>query len=196
MDTPTQPPAPPTPPGPPEGPSQYRNRSQRPKIKRGKVGAPPGNKNAKGNKAQLKFKPEYSEMARRFCLLKVDATDEDLGKFFEVTAQTIYNWRKTYPEFKEAVLDGKERADTQVANALHKRAIGYEHEAVKIFANTTTGNVVQVPYIEHYPPDAGAAKMWLTNRTKHWKDKQVVEIEDPDDLLAKVLGIDKDKLPE
>lgn len=161
-----------------------------------KGGPPLGSKNALGNKAKLKFKPEYSEMARRFCLLKADATDEDLGKFFDVTAQTIYNWRCRYPEFKEAVLDGKERADAQVANALHKRAIGYEHPAVKIFADPKTKQVIEVPYTEHYPPETGAAKMWLTNRSKHWKDKQVVEIEDPDDLLARVLGVDKDKLPE
>jgi hypothetical protein len=161
-------------------------------------GAPKGNKNALGNNGGRPplYKPEYNEMARRFCLLKLDTTDEDLAKFFGVTRITVLNWKKEYPDFAEAILDGKERADTQVANALHQRALGYSHDAVKIVADPKSGKVISVPYVEHYPPDTGAAKMWLTNRSKHWKDKQTVEIEDPDDVLAKVLGVEKESLPE
>lgn len=171
--------------------------SQDPKPKR-RRGAPKGNKNALGNSGGRPslYKPDYDEMAKRLCLLKADTTEEDLAKFFGVTRPTIYHWKKEYPSFAEAILDGKERADTQVANALFQRAVGYNHDAVKIFGNTLTGESLIVPYVEHYPPDTGAAKMWLTNRSKHWKDKQTVEIEDPDDLLARVLGVDKDKLPE
>lgn len=151
----------------------------------------------RGNRlGALKYKPEYDEMARRFCLLKQDATDLDLATFFQVTGQTILNWKKDFPSFKQAVWEGKEQADSNVANALHQRAIGYSHPAIKIMSDPESKKIVKVDYIEHYPPDTQAAKLWLTNRSRHWKDKQTVEIEDPDDLLARVLGVDKDKLPE
>jgi hypothetical protein len=159
-------------------------------------GAPLGNKNSAGYKNHLEYKPEYNEMARRYFLLNASATEEQLAKFFDVTSRTISNWKNAYPEFKQAVREGKELADTEVVNALHQRAVGYKHPAVKIMYHPDQKEIISVPYTEHYPPDTGAAKMWLTNRSKQWKDKQVVEIEDPDDLLARVLGVDKDKLPE
>ena len=32
------------------------------------------------------------------------------------------------------------------------------------------------PYVEHYPPDTGAAMAWLKNRQKgKWRDKQDIE---------------------
>lgn len=165
-----------------------------PKKKRG---APLGNKNAKGNPGgpPKKWKPEFPEIARRFCLLKKGATDEDLARLFDCSRITIIEWKSSHPEFADAIYQGKHLADGEVANALFQRAIGYEHEAVKIFADPKTGDSLSIPYIEHYPPDTGAAKMWLTNRSKHWKDKQTVEVEDPQGILAEMLGVKKEELP-
>jgi|GEM_PF-3458004 len=47
---------------------------------------------------------------------------------------------------------------------LYQRATGYSHEAVKILTVSVTGvgsHVEEIPYTEHYPPDATAAKLWL-----------------------------------
>ena len=49
--------------------------------------------------------------------------------------------------------------------ALHARAVGYSHEAVKIMAvsqGSGLGSSVEThDYTEHYPPDTAAAKLWV-----------------------------------
>ena len=60
--------------------------------------------------------------------------------------------------------DGKDNVYQQLTNdvimALHARAVGYSHPAVKIFNDKIAG-IVEADYTEHYPPDAAAAKLWM-----------------------------------
>jgi hypothetical protein len=59
-----------------------------------------------------------------------------------------------------------------VAESLYRRAIGYEHSAVKIFMPAGATEPVYAPYTEHYPPDTAASFIWLKNRRKQdWRDK-------------------------
>lgn len=116
------------------------------------------------------FKPEYVEQARKLCLL--GATDVEVADFFDVTERTINRWKVDYPEFCQALKLGKDEADDRVEKSLYRRALGYSHEAVKIFANPATGAEQIVPYTEHYPPDTTACIFWLKNRRKdQWRDK-------------------------
>lgn len=120
-----------------------------------------------------KYKTEYAELAYKYCLLGAD--DSQLAEFFEVEEKTINNWKHRHPEFLQSIKRGKIIADANVAESLYKRAIGYEHEAVKIFCDKDNGPTT-VKYTEHYPPDTGAAMAWLKNRQKgKWRDKQDVE---------------------
>lgn len=121
---------------------------------------------AKGGRP-TKYREEYDEQVYKLCLL--GATDEQLADFFEVAVSTIYEWEKAQPGFSEARKKGKEVADANVAEALYHRALGYEHDAVKI---TSDGDYF--PYVKRYPPDTAAAFIWLKNRAG-WKDKQDVE---------------------
>jgi hypothetical protein len=117
------------------------------------------------------FKPEYAEQAFKLCLL--GATDEDMADFFNVCMATINNWKNDHPKFLEALSLGKIRADAEIAHSLYHRAKGYEHPAVKIFMPQGAAAPVYADYIEHYPPDVAAAKMWLFNRQpKKWKPDQ------------------------
>ena len=86
---------------------------------------------------------------------------------------------KKYPEFSESIQRGKAPADAKVAQALYKRAIGYSHDAVKIFS--FEGATFEHKYIEHYPPDYNSMRLWLSNRQPtRWRDKLVLESEDSD----------------
>ena len=39
------------------------------------------------------------------------------------------------------------------------------------------GEPVCAPYVQHFPPDVGAAKLWLTNRRpKDWRERREVEV--------------------
>lgn len=138
--------------------------------------APKGNKNARGNRgggAKPLYKPEYADMAHKISLL--GATDAELAACIGVSETTINTWKRDHIEFFEAQTRGKMVADANVAEKLYHRALGYSHNAVKIFQ--VDGAPLIVPYTEHYPPDTPAASLWLRNRQPaKWRDKQDHEV--------------------
>lgn len=125
-----------------------------------------------------KYKPEYADLARKFCLL--GANNKRLAELFEVAESTINKWLVDTPEFSEAVRAGREIADANVANSLYQRAIGYEHVEDDIrtvaIGMGQGSEIVITPTIKRYAPDTGAATMWLKNRQPQlWRDKVEVE---------------------
>lgn len=121
------------------------------------------------------FRDEFVEQVRKLTLL--GATDREIADFFKVSENTIYRWAIEHEDFCEARKNGKEAADERVERSLFHRAIGYKHDAVKMFQ--AGGAVISEPYVEHYPPDTTAAIFWLKNRRpKEWRDKteQAVEM--------------------
>lgn len=132
------------------------------------------------------YREEYAEQAKKLCML-LGATTPKLAQFFGVATSTVDRWMVEIPAFSEAVRAGKEIADTEVAHSLYQRAVGYEHDAVKILQ--FQGSPVVVPYTERYAPDTEAAKWWLKNRQREvWRDRFEVETRSP------LAGIDDDKL--
>lgn len=117
-----------------------------------------------------KYRAEFNEQAYKLCLL--GATDVEMADFFQVDEDTINEWKKRHPEFSESITRGKRAADANVAERLYQRALGYSHEAVKIFMPAQWHEPVYAPYTEHYPPDTQAASLWLRNRQPgKWRDR-------------------------
>jgi len=128
------------------------------------------------------YKEEFDAQALKLCLL--GATNPELAKFFEVAERTIKNWRKEYESFDEAIKKGKAIADGNVAASLYRRAIGYEHNAVKIITVAVGGGqgsaVKEVPYVERFPPDTVACIFWLKNRAPElWRDRSPTDAPPP-----------------
>lgn len=120
------------------------------------------------------YREEFAAQAYNLCLL--GATNADLARSFGVVEATIDNWIASIPEFLGAIKAGREEADAKVAKRLYSRACGYEHKAVKIFADAKTGAEHVVEYIERYPPDTVAAIFWLKNRRPaQWREKQELD---------------------
>lgn len=120
------------------------------------------------------FKLEFVAQAQKLC--ELGATDVELADFFEVSINTIGNWKSRYPEFLGALKAGKEAADDRVERSLYARANGYTFDAVKIFMPAGAKEPVMAPYREHVPPDVTACIFWLKNRRKdEWRDKQDLE---------------------
>jgi len=123
----------------------------------------------------------HPELAHKFCLL--GCTNERLGQLLGVSTISIENWIRQYDEFFRAIREGREIADANVAKSLYHRACGYTHEDVHI--SSYMGGVTITPIKKHYPPDVGAATLWLTNRTKQlspdkrWTVNQQQEISGP-----------------
>ena len=118
------------------------------------------------------FKPEYIEQAKKLC--RLGATDADLADFFQVTFQTINNWKVANPEFFESLKLAKGEADQRVEQSLFNRAMGYScnEDDIRVVNN----EIVITPTIKHYPPDTTAMIFWLKNRKPaEWRDKQEIE---------------------
>ncbi len=119
------------------------------------------------------FRESYIEQAYKLCLL--GATDKDLASFFEVTEPTINNWKKAFPDFYNSLKRGKLQADAEVAEKLFERAKGYSHPEEKVFCHE--GKIIRTETTRHYPPDTGAAIIWLKNRQGlYWRDNHDVNL--------------------
>jgi len=120
------------------------------------------------------YQHEYAAQAEKLCAL--GATDMEIADFFESSVRTIYRWKLDYPEFCQALNAGKVQADERVSHSLYQRAVGYEHDSVKIFMPASATEPVYAPYREHVHPDTTAAIFWLKNRRpQDWRDRQEVE---------------------
>lgn len=79
---------------------------------------------------------KYQQWIEPEGLLKVEGwardglTDEQIAENIGITAATLYDWKKKFFEFSEALKKGKEVVDRQVENALLKRALGYSYTEV------------------------------------------------------------------
>lgn len=132
---------------------------------------------------ESKFKEEYNEQAYKYCLL--GARNEDLARFFAVSVKTIYHWQDAHPEFAEALKQGKEHADSAVAESLFRRARGYNYQSSKVVLNKSTKLHETVAYEAHMPPDTVACIFWLKNRRPDlWRDMRQHELGRPGDFAT------------
>ncbi|MEO7016543.1 MAG: hypothetical protein ABI067_08360 [Leifsonia sp.] len=136
------------------------------------MAAPKGNKNAKGNKGGGRksiYQSDFAEQAFKYALL--GASEAQIGEFLGVVETTVEKWKKTHVEFRQALYDGKARADAEIAYSLYHRAKGYSHKDIDI--RVIDGKIVQTEITRYYPPDTNAAKIWLHNRQRQlWKQSQ------------------------
>lgn len=87
-------------------------------------------------------------------------TDEQIADNLNISKDTFYKYKKTYPDFSDSLKKGKEVVDYEVENALLKNAL--------------SGNIT-------------AQIFWLKNRKpKQWKDKVEVEDESNKETLDKL----------
>jgi hypothetical protein len=113
--------------------------------------------------------------AELFCktaheMMQAGATDREVAEELGISERALYNYKHQHPEFLQALKLGKESADDRVELALYRRAVGYSHDSIKIMQYE--GAVIVEPFVEHVPPDVGAAKLWLTNRRgDKWREK-------------------------
>lgn len=109
-------------------------------------------------------------------------SDEQMAYNIGITTTTLYDWKKKYPAFSEALARGKEVVDIEVENALLKRAKGYDYieTTSELIADKNAKNkaVMKVTkrVTRYVPPDVKAIIFWLTNRKPEWRDKQEKEL--------------------
>jgi len=160
------------------------------KRKPGKKAAKARNKDAAEKKKEGRptdYHEAYPAQAYKLCLL--GTTDVELARFFDISERTLNLWKKKHPEFMQSLRDGKESADSKVADRLLERAMGYEHPEVHI--SNYMGEVTLTPITKKYPPDTAAAIFWLKNRQgAKWRDRQ--ELSGPDGGPVQVITAEMD----
>lgn len=134
-----------------------------------------------------KYKPEFIHLAGKHTELGAD--DNDLAKLFQVDRDTIYEWKKVYPEFSDSIQAAKDKYDNdEIEKALARRARGFMR-VKQVF--DPEGNIVMLQ--EEIPPDTTACSLWLRNRQpERWRDKQEHEHTGKDGApLMAVLNVGK-----
>lgn len=157
-------------------------------------GVPPTGRKPNEDGNNTKYRPEYCELAYKFCLL--GAKDIDLADLFKVTEKTIIFWKDSHPEFLQAINEGKHIADAKVAESLYNRACGAKYKeqvAVKVKKGQYEEEVQVVEVERSDPPDTNAARFWLTNRQRNaWRnsiqhtDANAAEAEKPQQITFKM----------
>ena len=89
-------------------------------------------------------------------------SDEQMAHNIGITTTTLYDWKKKYPAFSEALARGKEETTSELIADKNAR----NKAAMKVTKRVT----------RHVPPDVKALIFWLTNRKSEWRDKQEKEL--------------------
>lgn len=128
-------------------------------------------------------------------------TDKDISHNIGINPQTLYEWKKRYPEIAKALSEGKDVADRRVENALYKRAIGYEYNETKTVTRIVNGKVDKDAEVTTTKKvvlgDVTAQIIWLKNRKAEWRrseERDNKAAEGVEDLapLADLLKVNKD----
>lgn len=131
------------------------------------------------------YKPDFARQAQ--VIVSNGFTEARLAQVFKVRPQTISEWKQRYPEFAEAIKQGKDDADDVIAGSLYHRAKGYSHPDT--YVSQYRGEIITKPITKHYPPDTAAAFIWLKNRRPgEWRDRIQVESEGLEGFLALIGG--------
>jgi hypothetical protein len=139
------------------------------------------------------YNPEYCRIASVACS-ESGATNLQLAKMFGCCRNTIQNWMREYPDFKAAILDGRDVFNVATAETcLLKRLKGYSYTetvreqapmlppallegiddktAKELFDILNKNLVVTKKTRKHVPSDSTSLLFFLKNRArKRWPD--------------------------
>jgi hypothetical protein len=139
-------------------------------------------KKSKGTTSR--YRPEFVALARALCEDN-GADNRALAARFGIGIGCLRLWKRQYPDFDAAILEGKAIFDTRmVVPALLKRALGYEYNEVTIGGEHGGKTVTK-----HVPPDVTACIFWLCNRNpQRWRQRSQTELlgKDGADLVLNV----------
>jgi predicted transport protein len=125
------------------------------------------------------------------------ATDEQISKKLGIAYSTFREYVKKIPALSAALKKSKKVVDTDVENALLKRALGYKYDEVtqeRITTKDVEGNqssvlVTTKIVTKQVVPDVAAQFIWLKNRLPDkWRDKPEVGGHNDTSLMEALLA--------
>lgn len=104
------------------------------------------------------------------------ASEEEIAKRLGIAYSTFNVYKSQKSELSEALKKGAEIVDTEVENALLKRALGYNYNETTKERNEDGELVVTKIVTKQVAPDTTAQIFWLKNRCPdNWKDKKEID---------------------
>lgn len=104
------------------------------------------------------------------------ASEEEIAKRLGIAYSTFNLYKAQKSELSEALKKGAEIIDTEVENALLKRALGYDYDEITKERNDSGELVVTKVVHKQVVPDTKAQIFWLKNRCPdQWRDKLQVD---------------------
>jgi hypothetical protein len=124
----------------------------------------------------IRTKTKYEEWMREAACnyYALGATMEQIASYLNVERKTFYNWMDVMPEWKEAILEAREKADLEVVHSTRANAIGFYKEETQVFIYR--GQIIEKQVKKYYPPNPVTQKFWLINRQRaNWTDTSEVK---------------------
>ena len=101
--------------------------------------------------------------------------EKDIAKKLNIAVSTLEEYKKKYPELREALKSGKELVDYNVENSLYKKCVGTYAQEDRAFkckeiywdeeGRKCERETVQTVKVDIFiPPDTTAIAIWLNNR--------------------------------
>jgi transcriptional regulator with XRE-family HTH domain len=127
-------------------------------------------------------------------------TDEEIASAMHVSRKTIFEWKKKYPSFLQALNEGKDIADSKIERGLYNSGLGYfideEERTIEVNKDGTTKLGDLKTKKRYIPPNVTAQIFWLKNRKKEqWRDVSRNEISGIDGEPVKIQQV-RITLPE
>ena len=127
--------------------------------------------------APHKYSDLHPKLAYSYSIL--GATVIQMAAFFEVNKDTITQWQHDHPEFKAAILAGREQFDAEIAAKVGQRIKGMKvtTRTKKYHTIDEDGQPVEITEtVNELPPDAGAGLKWLAARQPQWNPAKNVNV--------------------
>lgn len=103
--------------------------------------------------------------------------DEQIAHNIGINVSTLYDWKKKYSEFDEALKRGKEIVDIEVENALLSKALGTKVTEVTREVNSKGKLEITKTVDKVITGDTTAMIFWLKNRRPDlWRDTRFQEV--------------------
>lgn len=129
------------------------------------------------NKYETHVKPYLQQISEWYEELdERQIASEKLG----IAVSTFENYKKKYPELREALKKGKQNLIGELKTTLKKKAKGFYYEETKTSIREENGKSVKVieKYKKYAQPDTGAIHLLLKNLDESWRndDKETMEL--------------------
>ena len=137
---------------------------------------------------------------------KVAPLLEDIKKWYELDSEkqiaeklgisvaTFENYKKKYPELREALTKGKENLIGELKASLKKKAHGFHYKEKKTYFKKEGDKDVKIveEYERYALPDTGAIHLLLKNLDPTWRNDDLTTVE----LKREKLELEKKKADE